>query len=617
MPPVELPTTRAAQLLVLALPGVLFAGWHLARWVTRQRLLAAILAPGCALALYIELAHLVAFASRSFQVGLFTSTIGCAAVGYWAWSRPDWRPRRATLRRLASRRMLWLWGSALVATALLAPIVLGAAFHDEVGTMGHLSNISTLQNGHYPPRDLIFPQVELKYHYGYDLLCAMLGAIWRTNASVTSDIVTISAWAYSFTLAWILGVRKGGRFAGPIAALLVLYGAGTPLYCPEQVRSDELGAQLLGFCSVGGTLTNPPFISYHFQHPWTVGLPLGLTTLILFDAAPRSWRRVGAFTLLLASLAISQFVLFASLCVALPAAEVVRRQLRDDRGIAQMVVASGLALGVASQTGGFFASTAAAGMGLELHPGIAATPKDSVKWMLETFGLVLPLGLLGLLTTKKPRMVFLLLTLGGLAVINTVRYKLSWDIVKFATVASIGLAIPAASLLARALRARLWALKGLAVAALAASTASGFAFQYALLFRLPGVPPMYQRVPPGVPHDDALAAGWLRVHMPRGTVVYRRKDKARPYALWAGLPQVWPESAFVSMLAFARAREELLRSLPADPQPWLDQRIRFFVLEPGDARVAAIVDDWIRSGRAVERARFGDLRVVELRPIKA
>lgn len=611
MPPVELPTPRAAQLLVLALPGVLLAGWVIARFITKKRVLAAILAPGLALALYIEATHLIAFASRSFTVGLFVSTLGCALVGYVGVTKV--RPTRAMLRRLFSRRMLWLWLGAAVTTALIAPVVLQAAFHDEVGPVGHLANISTIQNGHYPPRDLIFPRVQLKYHYGYDLLCAALGAIWRTNASVTSDVVTIACWAYTFVLAWTLGARKGGRFAGPIAALVLLYGAGTPFWCPEQVGSKELGAQLLGFCSAGGVLTNPPIVSYHFQHPWTVGLPLGLTALLVFDAAPRAWRRAAGLGLLLASLAISQFVLFASLSAALPVAELARRRGRDLRAVAQVLVAALLALAVASRSGGFFAATAAAGMGLELHAGIADSARESLRWVLKVFGLLLPLGLLGLLCLRKPRLVFLLLSLGGLFVINAVRYKLSWDIVKFATVAVVGLAFPTAALLARGAR-RAWPFKVASVAALVALVASGVAFQTALLLRLKGVPAMYQRVPAEIGADDAQAARWLRAHARRGTAVYRKRDKSRPYAVWAGLPQVWPDSAFVAMLAFAKERNELLKALPSDPGPWREQRIFYFVLEPNDGRVLEVVEGWIRQGTATERARFGELRVVELHP---
>jgi len=612
VPPVELPTPQAARLLVLALPGVLLAGWLLARWATRQRLLAAILAPGCALALYIESAHLIGLASRSFEVGMFLSTLGCAAVGYWAWTRPELRPGRRTLRRLFSRRMLWMWALVAVSTALMAPVALGASFHDEVGTMGHLSWISAIQNGHYPPRDPIFPQVLLKYHYGYDLLGAMLSSIWRTNASVTSDIITIACWAYSFTLVWILGARKGGRFAGPIAALVLFYGAGTPLYCPDQVRTEALGARLLSFCNVGGTLTNPPFISYHFQHPWTVGLPIALTVLLVFDSAPRSWRRSGALAVLLSGLSMSQAVLFVCLAATLPAAETLRRRFRDRRAIAQVLVASVIATVIALNAGGFFAKGTAAGMGLELHAGIADTWGNSASWVLKVFGLLLPLGLVGVAFVKKPRYAFLLLSLGGLVVLNTIRYKLAWDVVKFATVATIGLAFPTAALLARCVRSRPVVLKLLGVCALAAAIASGLSIHAALLLRLPGVPGMYQRIPPLPGADDARAAAWLRVHMPRGTAVYRRHDRARPYALWAGLPQAWPESVFPSMLTFAKARNTLLKQLPADPKPWLDQRIRFFVLGPGEGRVETIVSGWLASGRAHERARFGSLRVVEL-----
>ena len=73
-----------------------------------------------------------------------------------------------------------------------------------------------------------------------------------------------------------LGRRLAGAWRGPVTALVLAYGAGDPLICPSQVSSHALGAQLLGFCRTGGFFRNPPIISYHFQHPWTVGLPIAV-----------------------------------------------------------------------------------------------------------------------------------------------------------------------------------------------------------------------------------------------------------------------------------------------------------------------------------------------------
>jgi hypothetical protein len=100
--------------------------------------------------------------------------------------------------------------------------------------------------------------------------------------------------------------------------------------------------------------------------------------------------------------------------------------------------------------------------------------------------------------------------------------------------------------------------------------------------------------------------------MPERAVMYRSKDRARPYVVWAGLPQVWNDSLFPAALDFAKSRNQLIASLPADPEPWLAQGVRYFVLDDRDGVVERSVQTWIGQGRAAERAHFGRVRVVEL-----
>src|SRR6185369_18065334 len=99
---------------------------------------------------------------------------------------------------------------------------------------------------------------------------------------------------------------------------------------------------------------------------------------------------------------------------------------------AMSLAASLVALLVASQTGGLFAPRPVRDSGLELHLGIADNLGHSLEWLLRVFGLLLPLGIAGFLLLRRPRPIYAFLAFGGLAVINGVSYKMSWDIVKFA-----------------------------------------------------------------------------------------------------------------------------------------------------------------------------------------
>jgi hypothetical protein len=397
-----------------------------------------------------------------------------------------------------------------------------------------------------------------------------------------------------------------------MTAFALVYGAGAPFNCPSQVRSSELGAQLLGFCNFGGLLRNSPIVSYHFQHPWTVGLPIGLCLLLVVDAAPRRAPRWIAMLWLLATLAISQVVLFASLAAALPVAELANRKHRGWTSVGLTVVAVLGAIGLASRTGGFFGS-GPAGLGLEFHLGVANTLTGSLDWIVRVFGFLLILGVLGHFWARRPVLVYGLLALGGLAVIDTIRYKQTWDIVKFATVATIGLAIPSAVALARLVANKAPLPRILGVLGFAAVVASGVGAHAALLLDLAGVPAMYRRTPPSMPQDDAQAAAWLRRNMPATTVMYRNQRQYLPYAVWAGLPQAWFDARHAHAAQPTRERTALLRRMPADPAAYLAQGLRFFVLEPADRQVVKYAEKWIATGAAVERVRFGKIRIIELR----
>src|SRR5262249_21809291 len=124
----------------------------------------------------------------------------------------------------------WMWLSALFVTAYLAPSAIGWSFHDELFVTGHLSMASGIENGIYPPRHLSFPQLELRYHYGFDLLVAAVGSILRLNADRTIDLITLVAWGYSWCLAWAIGERFVGRGWGGGTAAVMLFGGGLPLF---------------------------------------------------------------------------------------------------------------------------------------------------------------------------------------------------------------------------------------------------------------------------------------------------------------------------------------------------------------------------------------------------
>ncbi|MBI5533547.1 MAG: hypothetical protein HY898_12585 [Deltaproteobacteria bacterium] len=495
------------------------------------------------------------------------------------------------------------------------------SFHDELSVSGHMAIIAEIQNGTYPPRYLSYPDLELAYHYAFNLLGACLTAIFRVQIPTAIDAISVGSWFYCWCLAWSLGDRLLGRHRGALVASLMLFGSGYPLFCPEYYSTGApIGAHLLGFCTVGELYTSPPMVSTFFQHPWSMGLPVSLcimTVLAARESKPDVWR-YGVLALLTAFLSLCQITLFCAVSGSLLVAEALPSGRFDRRRALRIALGLALSVAVATQLGGFFAPKEAAGLGLEHHLWVASSFTTTLKWLLASFGLLLPLGLAGLLFLHKERWFYTLMIVGSLGVLNLVRYKYSWDIVKFAAVTSVALSVPFAALLDRLLRARIAPVLGriAGTGALMATFATSASFCLTLLFDLPGIPQMYKETPPTISIDDARAATWLRKRVGPKDIVYRRKHQTYyEYASWAGLGQVWVDGSCPWALSRYKAREKLMAELPENLDVWQEARVRFFVLDDEDKTLRARAEQWIASGRAVSRGSFGSLWIVEIVPM--
>jgi hypothetical protein len=611
----DFPLPKALVLLCLFLPGIQALGWCIARRVFADRLTASVASVGLSISLWLFCTHVIGLVTHSLTAALVASTLGLGGAGGVLWIRERRRHERwAPLPRGS-------WEMFLFAAAMTLPVGILAwrwSFHDEIGPGTHQAIISNLQNDFYPPRSLAFPEFDLAYHFGFDLLCAMLTALFRLSITQSIDVLASLLWFYAVLGAWLVGERTVGRSTGPLVAAVLLLGGGSSWTCGESMRQAlPFAGHFLTFCSEGGTLLNPNIAAYFFQHPWTLGLPIALTILLVDgEAEPRHpWLKVGALVVLFGALYVTQIVLFFTLLAAVCASQLLsERSLGFKRRLALVspLVLSGLLY--IALLGGFLSGKSANTSGLEPHLGVADTKVSSLWWMLKSFGVPL-LGFFGFFWLPRKRVLYASLALGGIVVINVVRYKLSWDIVKFATVASIGLAVPLAALIhrLRGSRRRLtrsWIPTYLLIATLGPSVV----FLAVLTFELPGIPYMYTVEQPAMSPDARAAAVFLRRTMPHDAVMFRRANDFLPYAIYAGLPQVWINSGLGLDNKLAPERVKLCETLPEAPEPYLRQRVRFFVLDSGDTRLNLVVDGWLKTGAAVSRARFGALRVVELLP---
>jgi len=614
----ELPLSFGLVALTLFLPGIWLLGWAVARRLFDDRLTAQVVSSGLALGAWTLSTHVLGLLTHSFSAALTLSSVGLGIAGAAQWRRD--RPLTPLPRSPKKDR----WEMLIFGVLLSIPIVVIArrwSFFDEIGPGGHQAMIANIQNGYYPPRSMSFPQLDLMYHYGFNLLCAMFTALFRASITTAIDAVTSLMWFYCALSSWLLGERMIGKGAGALMALVLLIGGGMPWTCSESVpQGVPLAFHLLAFCSEGGFTLNHNLVSFFFQHPWTLGLPLALTLLLVQNEESPAHPRLRLATLLVlfSALYLAQIALFMGLLGAVTASELLSR---TGRPLAKRALSAGLILAVGVTNlvalGGFFAERGSNAGGLRFQLGITQDLGTSVWWVVKTFGLPL-LGFVGFFWLPRRRLLFACLAAGGILVINAARYEFTGDIVKFATVASIGLAFPWAALLHR-LRSSdkravaVWLHNIL----LTGTVVSSAAYLVVLALALPGVPGSFAYVQPRMTKDARAAASYLRRHMPHDAVMYRRESDYLSYTVYAGLPQVWMNPGFAADRRYGQERTALNSTLPNAAEPYLAQRVRFFVLDAADARLNPIADAWLAQGKAKLLGRFGALRVVELRPNKS
>ena len=412
-------------------------------------------------------------------------------------------------------------------------------FHDETYFNQHHAIIAHLQNGAYPPRYLYEPSLLLRYHYGFDLAAAIVTGLLRIRVDQAIDFVTLAIWPVMFLLLWRLGEHFGGSKAGLFVSLLVCFAGGWPQIgsaCPH--------------CSANGVDINPPFISYYFQHPWSIGVPI--FCLVVLQRASLAFVRnkffgVTALACSLALLSLSHAVLFVTTVIAFGLAE-LWNLARARHGQSVMVLLGlGMSLLIAKGLGGFFLTApvpAVGGLfstGLELRDFTAPRAVlGQIQWDLASFGGLLILGSVGLLRVRCDKAFLTILVALALVIVNVLRYQYTWDIIKFGTVGFIALAIGAGVALSD-----LWGWAGnwgrrTACVLITALLWQGFLYPFGQLsaydpesrprFSVQMIRPYFSTMYP-VDADNARAVSFLRTHMGASEIAYRSAEKSEPYAI--------------------------------------------------------------------------------------
>ena len=418
----------------------------------------------------------------SLAVGLALTAVACAAP-----TLLRWREAAASLQARAARwrsggRRPTITGERVAVAALIALgawVALTTFLWDEGST--HFGVSAAVARGVLPPEHPLFPGEPFAYHYGYDVLVALVARATPLPLAWCCDVVTI---ACLVTLAAALG-DAGRALAGSRGAWLAVVVVPLAYGPAAALLADGWGAALPGVSLlpsswVGAQQLPPPVISSFFQHPQGLGMPIALAALLLAGdgpAAPGDGARRARWwfaSALLALLAPAQTVFFLLTGLALGVMVLVEaRAARSWRALWPLAL-----LALAAALGVGLAPLLRAGGAADLVRGgyFADAPLAFLLRHLLLFGAscaAIPLALLRLRTGTTPLRAGLMAAAGaGFLVADTISYARSWDGVKFFAVGAFFGNLLLADLLAALASGRLLR-RALAVVVLVLSTWSG------------------------------------------------------------------------------------------------------------------------------------------------
>lgn len=515
------------------------------------------------------------------------------------------------------------WLAVLVASGLVAPGIFRFHLHDEILPLGHMSIIAQMQNGVYPPRHLQFPADELRYHYGFNLLATWITAVLRVRIDVAIDLVTLFLWAYSAALLWVFGDRLVNRnkWSGWLMVFITLFGGGLPWLWGQ---CANLSSVLFSLCEHQSGAMNPPLISFFFQHPWSLGIPLGIAVLYLYPLMVSGGLGLKNYFSLIAlffALAISQMVLFLAFisififCCFVP--RMCGGGVAEGRARRRTVLILLTVAVVASRLHCMFLAPYDDGsLGIIIRDYSWSFFRGVLWWDICTFGIPLVMAILAVISSNSLfRLPLTLLAFGALFIFNVFEYRFSWDICKFGAAASFGFGL-LASIFCIELLGRIS--RGVLVFAVILAVNAGAGYAVALALRITGSLAdtyFFQELPK--PRTiDVEVINWLRQNVLASDMVYVPRDLEMVYAIWGGIPTPWlsgMERSVTYSLASIDFRNQLLDTLPANVVPYEQRGFRWFLVQDSDTHLREVIDGWLNNGEASNVKSFENIRIVKLK----
>jgi len=526
-----------ALVLLLALVGWSLAGWRVGAEAgadtatDRAAIAATVLVAGT-----LSTTAIVGRAAHSLDAGL----VACAVLGV---AGAVWSRRAATAPVTPPGAGMVIAVCAM--TALVGFIAVRYQMHDEFHVSpGHRMAVEQLRQGLYPIHLPMFPGVEPRYHYGFDVLAGSLARGWGLSTDWALDATTIALAAITSACAGSVAIAAGAPRAAPFAAVAVHLAAGLAwlLLAGEGVHPRCLMQYDHATC--GLPLVRPQ-LSYFHQHPVAVGVPLALGSLRLLQAQlSKPSRAVLVATIgALAALSLGQIVYFALASMGAVAGWcwlALRRHAPWRSGLTVLgIVVAAVAIGALQ--GGMFQRPDVYRAGLLIGRWPPGYPQASLL-EVGTFAIVnVGVSLVAIAAAARSRRFVVVslaaMAVGGLLAPQVIDYPWSSDVKKLVSVASVAAAMCYALTLDSILEPRRWLRRASRLALLG----GGLLTACYLVFPLPAPHAVYQpeskprRIDPIV----ATVGRWFWSNgYARTEVIWAQRNIARALATESGLSTV-------------------------------------------------------------------------------
>ncbi len=216
-----------------------------------NKMLNFLLSISIGISLYLITTNLFGCILKDFNIGGITSTILISAI--LIWKRNDLKEVCMNLKKYTNKdnlliffkgstdKYFWILLATINLIYGLTAFTSTKLDHSGQGNT-HIFNINQLINNIYPPKLSSLPNIDLKYHYGADILSALISKLSRVHPEISLDLLTILFLNLSFLTIYSLSVKflntnRVNKYLIPFIAFLG-WGPVTSLFKKNSV--DEV-----------------------------------------------------------------------------------------------------------------------------------------------------------------------------------------------------------------------------------------------------------------------------------------------------------------------------------------------------------------------------------------